>query len=61
MVAEEAHKLLEDLFEKAKAEGSIQYLYTLVRVDGITSYPDPILKLNTELQSNPAPASGGLC
>ena len=46
---------LEKLFDEAKTKGNLTYLFTLVRLDGITRRPDPIRQLhvsvNNDLQS----------
>lgn len=45
-------KLLEQLFHSARSKGELQYIYTLVRVEGLTSgVPDPLLELNSSLQT----------
>jgi hypothetical protein len=43
---------LEKLFDDAKTSGGMNYLYTLVRVEGITRQPDPILKLRKNLTTD---------
>ena len=37
--------LLSDLFETAKVNGGLDYLYTLVRISGISSEADPLVEL----------------
>lgn len=43
MTREELQTRLQNLFTKAKTNGGIEYLYTLLRVDGITNDPDPFI------------------
>jgi hypothetical protein len=40
-----AKKILKELFIQAQLKGGIQYIYTLLRVTGITNQLDPLLKI----------------
>jgi hypothetical protein len=40
-----AKKILKELFIQAQLKGGIQYIYTLLRVTGITKQLDPLLKI----------------
>jgi hypothetical protein len=43
--------ILKELFDEARSNGGLEYIFTLVRVDGMTfNVPDPILQLRTILQ-----------
>ena len=47
----DAFPVLKELFSAAESNGGLQYIYTLVRVEGITfNVPDPVLQLRTALQ-----------
>ena len=39
------NKILEELFIQAQQKGGTQYIYTLLRVTGITKQLDPLLKI----------------
>jgi len=44
---------IRNLFSSAKSKSGIEYIYTLVRVDGLAlNSPDPLLNLQSELQIN---------
>ena len=43
--------VLKDLFNTAQSNGGIEFIYTLVRVDGFTfNVPDQLLQLRSTLQ-----------
>ncbi len=39
------NKILEDVFKQAQSKGSINYIYTLLRVTGITRRTDPLIQI----------------
>lgn len=47
----DAYTILKKLFRAAQSHGGVQYIYTLVRVDGISyNITDPILELRSRVQ-----------
>lgn len=46
----EAKKILQFLFEKAREKGSIEYIYTLLRVTGITREKDPLIRIKDTIK-----------
>lgn len=49
----EVSSILKELFDEAKSNGGLEYIYTLVRVDGIKcNTPDPILVLQSLLKNH---------
>jgi len=45
-----AREILENLFKQAQEKGSINYIYTLLRVTGITRGPDPLTLVRDTLK-----------
>jgi hypothetical protein len=49
----EVSSILKELFDEAKSNGGLDYIYTLVRVDGMKcNTPDPILELQSLLKNH---------
>lgn len=46
----EVKKMLQDLFKQAKEKGSINYIYTLLRVTGITRGSDPLIHISDTIK-----------
>ena len=50
---EKMNRILADLFNQAETYGGLEYIFTLVRVEGITfKTPDPILEIQSKLKKH---------
>lgn len=54
-IAENSKYVMEVLFKEAEQKGGLEYIYTILRVTGITKRKDPLIELEEILKANESP------